>query len=415
MMVVPGYIVDNSATVEWAGPDAGPAVAAVVGSQQACDEEGAGAAELGNGPQPRRKIEDDGASDMNNQCEYEGILTSWECKLVDITDRACRACCPFRRVRRSLRTEKLDGGGDQRRSDGESATKNPAHYSWWEGMRSDVPERYQRWEGIRERNAILSLAFGIAGRCRKQPRLNERTHLFLLYAAVWFFSYSITIRRRGITCRKAWVETCVPVDRGGGCIDTCASTVVLGATPEGFADFSAVARSSRHKLDINKMRCVESGVVESVCDLPMCARRGGEACISDGHQPSGLCPCDPAVGARIYEVLLYTVAFKLLHYPYWLLYVRDLSSWHWCLRRMAYASSIVIYVFLFTMSFHVLWSYLEDSGAVLWETGAWLISFASLCLFEVVKSFTVGFIVGAYVIDALCCHTVSQIWKFCLA
>merc|ERR1712032_129584 len=66
--------------------------------------------------------------------EYENVLCRGEKWLLDVVDFCVKRLCPccWSRVQ--------DRGWE---------------YRWWEGIRKDVPERYQRWEGIRERNAVL--------------------------------------------------------------------------------------------------------------------------------------------------------------------------------------------------------------------------------------------------------------------
>lgn len=282
-------------------------------------------------------------------------------------------------------------------------------------MSDKVPERYQRWEGIRERNTILSLGFGAFGYGRKQPTKAERLHLFLLFAFVWYLAYSINLRRRGRPCRKAWVEKCVPESLGGSCTVDCATEEVLAETPDAFSDYNSVMESTRYGAELDEAACLQGSTAPDLCTIPMCTT-GGDACIDEPDSSDGFCMCYSGVWAYLVEILLYTILFKLLYMPFWYLLVFDLkkccgSYAHWCIESLV----VILYLFIFTISVAILYRYMNDMTGFLWESGFWFVTFFLLCLFEVVKSFTFGFLVGTYVVRPLCGPFVAGCWKFMLA
>jgi len=368
------------------------------------------------------------AAEENSWVEYEGVLTSWEMCAADHVDKCARKVCPFKscQKRRDAKVAAIT-------SPSGSSTATPAshhshghpHYYWWEGMSDKVPERYQRWEGIRERNTILSLGFGVAGYGRKQPTKVERLHLFLLFAFVWYLAYSINLRRRGRPCRKAWVEKCVPESLGGSCTVDCSPAEVLAETPEAFSDYEAVKESTSFAAEFEEAACLTGSIkfeksrrrLTSTCTIPMCAT-DGKACIDEPDATEGFCICYSGIGAYFVEALLYTILFKLLYMPFWYLMVADLKALPWCLKGLHWCVEtlvVVLYVFIFGISVVILYRYMNELKGFLWETGWYLMSFFIMCLFEVVKSFSLGFLMGTYVIRPLCGPFVAGCWKFMLA
>jgi len=288
-----------------------------------------------------------------------------------------------------------------------------------------VPERYQRWEGIRERNVILSVTMRVFGHGRKQPTLVERVHLFFLYASAWYFVYGLMLRRRGDICRKAWVDTCVPIDLGGGCVgrgSTCASEDLLADTPDRFNDYEAISASTRVEMDESKARCVDEGIVDSICDLPMCralhSSRESITCsaMSEGDAvPDGFCMCDDPFGRVAVEIMFYTIAMKVLYLPFWYSFVVDLEAISKKCHMVMLCLAIFLYSMLFLCGGMVIMTFVNQWKGWGWETGQWFVSFIFLCLLEVVKSFLFGFVIGSYVIEPLCCKYVARVWKFMLA
>jgi len=278
-------------------------------------------------------------------------------------------------------------------------------------MSVHYPERYQRWEGIRERNTILSLFFSLFGHGRVQPTKCERLQLFFLYASVWYLAYTFSLRRRGNPCRKAWVDACVPARLGGGCLKTgigatgvgkwnCSSTAVLAKTPSGWDDWSKLSSSTRVGINIEKADCVEAG--HSPCSVPMCAVEGPTCEYkTDGLQ--GFCKCNSWHILVIWDTILYTCLFKLFYMPFWYLFVADLTA---CVGRCCavclHMLVIPFYLIFMLLSVMILWRYMDDMEGFWWETCWWFVSFCILCCFEVVKSFTFGFLLGSYVIKPIC-------------
>jgi len=288
----------------------------------------------------------------------------------------------------------------------------------WEGMTEHAPERYQRWEGIRERNTILSLIFGLLGYGRKQPTKFERVQLFLLYASVWYLAYTMSLRRRGRPCRKAWVEACVPQHLGGGCDGTgrygnCSSAAVLALSPDGFDDYEAMMSSTRIGIDIDKAECVKAG--HSPCSIPLCATEG-PTCEFKRDGVGGFCRCNDWGSLFVFDTIMYTFLFKLLYMPFWYLMVMDLESvFGHRVDRCISASVAILYATILLLTVIVLWRYMDTADGFAWETFWWFVSFFFLCCFEVVKSFTLGFLLGAYVVRPLFGPCASGIWKFLLA
>jgi len=289
----------------------------------------------------------------------------------------------------------------------------PTEFYSWEGIRDDVPERYQRWESIRERNVILSLVLGLLGHGRKQPTSRERIHLLLLYASVWYLSYAFALKYRGEGCRKGWAQTCVPQQLGGGCSSQCARQEVLQQTPQSFAKYEKVLKVAAVTVNVHDALCVINGNFSSPCEIPMCAPRGQKTCISDRRGASGMCKCQP--NSLVFEVVLYTVLFKLLYMPYWYLFVFDLQEFgSWCAWIVA-RSAMALYLMLFLAGFVMQVQYFHSFGGVVLETIYWLMSFCVICCFEVVKAFTLGFLVGSYVLRPMCGGLPAGVWKFFLS
>lgn len=289
-------------------------------------------------------------------------------------------------------------------------------------MSDHVPERYQRWEGIRERNTILSLFFGMCGHGRKQPIKFERIQLFILYASVWYLAYTMSLRRRGRPCRKAWVEACVPENMGGGCSGTgrfgnCSSVEILAASPDGFNDFHSMYKgwsSTRIGIKIDEAECVKAG--HSPCSVPLCADDKEDTCVDKRDGTGGFCRCHNWGSLVFFDTVIYTILFKLLYMPFWYLFVIDLEKY--CgkiMDRFVTLSVTPLYSIIFTTTIIILWRYMDSADGFAWETSWWFITFLCLCCFEVVKSFTLGFIVGSYVICPLFGPCVSSMWKFLFA
>jgi len=324
---------------------------------------------------------------QNSWVEYEDVLCGCEKYACDCAE-ACFRCCL------NCRCSDPDKKAD--------ATERPRRFSGWEGMAEDVPERYQRWEGIRERNVITSNLAALCGRGRKQPSRVERLHLLILYAAVWFLCYAISLRRRGNPCRKAWVEECVPASLGGRCSNECATAAILDKTPERFSNFQDVIDETQFGLDVDKAACVSQGSVQSPCDVGMCADEGERTCFDKADGTTGFCRCDPTAFRVVYDIALYCLAFKVCYLPYWYLFVMDTDKKCGvvCSRVISF-SVIVLYTIIFALGLVILATFMGTVIGVYWEILWWLATFSVLCCTEVVKAFIFGFIVGTYVITPI--------------
>jgi len=126
-----------------------------------------------------------------------------------------------------------------------------------------------------------------------------------------------------------------------------------------------------------------------------------------------MCKCQP--NSLVFEVVLYTVLFKLLYMPYWYLFVFDLQEFgSWCAWIVA-RSAMALYLMLFLAGFVMQVQYFHSFGGVVLETISWLMSFCVICCFEVVKAFTLGFLVGSYVLRPMCGGLPAGVWKFFLS
>mmetsp|Transcript_4047 Transcript_4047/g.11504 ORF Transcript_4047/g.11504 Transcript_4047/m.11504 type:complete len:514 (+) Transcript_4047:75-1616(+) len=402
--------------------------------------------------------------------EYEHVLTRVEKVLVDRVDNIARKICPFKcmeasssdqrsclcikRYRRSTTDNNLGNtptwrlrcfgccGGRRRdgplpyanssstvgdsKSDTSGQLERPSsrtlsrkgrrRLSWWEGIRPDFPERYQRWEGIRERNPIMSLLFSLSNHgqvCRMQPSRVERVHLFLLYAAVWLFSYSTVLGHRGDQCRMAWAERCVPRNvTGGGCADRCASDAILDATPQEFRDYERF--SLKIDFNIDAAVCLKAGSIRSPCEIPMCTRNLDDDCM-DEDETAGFCKCKAVVEVLVWEYILYAVLHKILYLPFWFVLRLDVEDRHRHFNCIILTVVVLMYSMLFLLGLIFMWRLLGGSF-----TGFaiaflfWIVSFVLLCCLEVVKAFTLGYIVASYLIRPLC-PILSKLWKFAFA
>lgn len=373
------------------------------------------------------------AKEENTWIEYEDVLTAWEKKMVDVVDYWARKVCPFKCIdgwwrwcccRSTQMAGKVAAGdssqGSKHHDRKHHHRKEPKRrkFFWWEGMREDVPERYQRWEGIRERNTILSLIFGLFGHGRKQPTKFERMQLFILYASVWYLAYSMSLRRRGRPCRKAWVDACVPEHLGGGCrgigdLGNCSSANILAMTPEAFNDYGNMRSSTRIGINIKEAECVKAG--HSPCSIPLCAAEGA-TCEYKQDGLKGFCRCNSWIRLVVWDTIMYTFFFKLLYMPFWYLFVTDLEIYLGRAGNFLVALTVApLYIIILMLSVVILWTYMETAGGVAYETMFWFFSFVCLCCFEVVKSFTFGMLLGSYVIRPICGPCVSGVWKFLLA
>merc|ERR1712183_494280 len=102
--------------------------------------------------------------------------------------------------------------------------------------------------------------------------------------------------------------------------------------------------------------------------------------------------------------------------PFWYLFVADLERRFGCFVDWCVSISVIpLYICIMIIAVAILWSYMDSSDGLIWETLWWFVSFMLLCCFEVVKSFTLGFLVGSYVIRPVFGPCISGIWKFLLA
>lgn len=395
----------------------------------ACDVAGGTAAPTGAGAEKRVteiRMGSEADEAVDASYEYEDVLTNWEKCTLDVVDGLARQYCPFKKCAREQH-KRLVGPGDAEPSTSMEWSNWPDspslggarrnRHSWWEGMRDDVPERYQRWEGIRERNTILSLVFKLCGHGRKLPTLLERVHLFILYASIWWATHIFATRLHGNACRKGWVEACVPLDLGGDCRVGCATASVLDRTPEDYRDYDTVRHATWTKLDVRRAPCLKENV-SAACLHPMCAPLDEESCLSRKVQEfyGGFCACAPLFKFYIFQVLVYALMFKVLYMPFWYLFVLDLRRCCGpCMAVVFRCIPVPVYVVMLLFGNRWLWEYVHDEHAFWMEFLYWCLSFVVLCLFEVVKSFLLGFVLGRYVISALCGQCSGAIWKFMLA
>lgn len=320
--------------------------------------------------------------------EYEDVLTGWEKGVLDRIDGAIRTICC--------------------RPPGE------VHYHKWEGMRPDVPERYQRWEGIRERNVIMGLIFKLAGNSRKLPMLYERIGLLFLYMAVWFYCYSYLARFRSemVGCQQLWVERCVPQHLGGGCVGDCANDTILSFTPRRLSDFAEVLAQydAPPAFRYNVPKCADDLQATDLCGMQMCSA-------SEDYCDGGLCTCVIRIGRVkefVKELILYMFFFKLLWFPFYLIHNVDLRGIHRVAHCVGLCATITATCLVFTITLQDIHSYETRVRALALHVVRFFLSFASLCCFEVVKGFFLGFVVGSYVIQRYCPSFVARIWKYFL-
>lgn len=320
--------------------------------------------------------------------EYEEVLTSWEIYTLDRIEGAVTTywCKPPPSVL-------------------------GVRYHKWEGMRPDVPERYQRWEGIRERNVILGLGFMLSGHARKLPNVFERIGLLLLYMAVWFWCYSYVVKYRGEVagCQQLWVEQCVPRALGGGCEGDCAESATLALTPRRLSNFHAIMAWEQvpSALKDEALHCVSDLEVDSLCSLPMCAR-------GEGGCDHGLCTCvvrNSPVNEFVKECMLYMFFFKVLYWPFYLIQTFDLKGIARCIGG---CGTVFFFGLIMAMTLQDILSYEERASEFVWHIMRFLMTFAVLCVFEVVKAFFLGFVVGSYVVQRYCHSLVARIWKYLL-
>merc|ERR1711920_416980 len=102
----------------------------------------------------------------------------------------------------------------------------------------------------------------------------------------------------------------------------------------------------------------------------------------------------------------------------WLLLKQDLDSVCCDCKAVARLSVLIVFFlfgFLVLIAVGLLASYTGSATGVGRETLSWLLSFVVLCLFEVVKAFTLGYVGGAYVVYPLFGPCVAKAWKFLLA
>jgi len=353
-------------------------------------------------------------------------LVACELTMADVVDRWCRKCCPFKRCAVYWNEQQKQRAERRRSHEGVEAAstwvprRGYAAHMWWEGVSDKVPERYQRWEGIRERNTILSLAFGLAGHGRKQPTKLERVQLFLLYAAVWYMCYAIMLRRSSYACHRTWAEACAPVSVGGGCTveAECADEEVLARMPDGFSDFSELRARTSFVVEHSDAKCLESGAAASMCQMPMCAPGDEMPCFRDSDSVGGFCYCEDYFVLMIFSTLLYTVMFKVLYYPIWLLSGFDLDTMCFNCKTVGRTSNLfvfLLYVVLTLCAAMMIGRYTGSTSGLGVETLQWFWTFVALCLFEVVKAFSLGYVGGAYVVYPLFGPCAARAWKFALA
>lgn len=320
--------------------------------------------------------------------EYEDVLFGCEKAVLDRVEAASQSTHCF----------------GPRREDGK--------FQDWEGIDPNFPEHHQRWQGIRERNVIFSLVFWMLRRGRKEPTGCERINLLLLYMAVWFMCFSYLERRKrdAVSCEQSWIHACVPESLGGGCHNAslCAELVTLDATPKKLKDYAAVMgkRSSEFARE-QSMECLGDDV-GLVCRMPMCSAANTPC---DG----GLCDCravENPVLQYMREIFLFTIFFKVLYFPFDLLLRFELKGvWH----VLGVGASFAVGVLLLLGGAVTLWLYEPDGRSFGLSATRFALTFISLCSFEMIKSFTLGYLVGTYVIQRNCCPTAARIWKYLLA
>mmetsp|Transcript_101350 Transcript_101350/g.285862 ORF Transcript_101350/g.285862 Transcript_101350/m.285862 type:complete len:1060 (-) Transcript_101350:152-3331(-) len=382
--------------------------------------------------------------------EYEDVLTGPEKRLLDWCDwlisAFCMCCC-------------------QRRAD-----DGQREYRWWEGMRHDVPERYQRWEGIRERNAVLSFVFGLVGNGRKHPTLGQRVHLIFLYLALYFFSYSAmrSLHDYEADCQMLWEEECLrhpAIDHntsglntsaprgllnlltasldsecpwlsstsspdemgcfsGGSCnVEThgwdCCGSGMRMRCPEGYRACNATVDDAgldfvcqRSCAAYGGVRGCEGSCRQSPCDLPMCADQG-PSCWDEpmaGPAVASFCRCKSYASFLLTELILFSLVFKVIYLPFRMLFFVALGKVSCCVQALV----AFICALLFYMGGCFLYTAVTD-GHLGVEMAFWVMTVFLLSLLEAVKSFVGGYLLGTYVLGPLCPKWVSRVWKFFFA
>merc|ERR1712100_495400 len=184
-------------------------------------------------------------------------------------------------------------------------------------------------------------------------------------------------------------------------------------SPDGFNDYESMMSSTRVGINIDKAECVKAG--HSPCDIPLCVAEGS-TCEFKADALAGFCTCNSWGILVVFDTIVYTILFKLLYMPFWYLFVADCASLlgrpvDFCIKM----SVIPLYLFVVLVGAAILWNYMDSADGFIWETLWWFITFFFLCCFEVVKGFTLGFLLGSYVIRPVFGPCASGIWKFLLA
>merc|ERR1712080_432962 len=111
----------------------------------------------------------------------------------------------------------------------------------------------------------------------------------------------------------------------------------------------------------------------------------------------GFCRCNSLGGLMVFDTILYTVLFKLLYMPFWYLFVADMQQLLGRVPDLCMKLSVVpLYSIVLLTGVAILWNYMDSADGFAWETFWWLITFIFLCCFEVIKGFTLGFLLGSY-------------------
>eukprot|EP00429_Kryptoperidinium_foliaceum_P054550 CAMPEP_0176080234 /NCGR_PEP_ID=MMETSP0120_2-20121206/40132_1 /TAXON_ID=160619 /ORGANISM="Kryptoperidinium foliaceum, Strain CCMP 1326" /LENGTH=414 /DNA_ID=CAMNT_0017413997 /DNA_START=1 /DNA_END=1245 /DNA_ORIENTATION=+ len=320
--------------------------------------------------------------------QYEAVLFDCEKKVLDKVEQAAASSHCF---------------GAQSRS---------SEFHPWEGIDPNIPEHYQRWESIRERNVILSLLFWLLRHGRHEPTGCERINLLLLYMATWFWCFSFLERFKGreVACQQEWIETCVPVSLGGGCSDDarCAELAVIETTPDALKDYRAIARKrSSLKARERSLQCLGDDEAR-ICNLSMCSG-SNEPC--DG----GFCDCRVAghqVIQGFRDLLLYMLFFKVVYFPFDMLLRYELTG---CWHNLGVIASIAASALVALVGAQSFWAYDPRGRTFAIVLLRFLFTFLCLCLFEAIKAFALGYLVGTYVVQPNCWSIAARIWKYLLA
>lgn len=290
-----------------------------------------------------------------------------------------------------------------------------------------LPHRFRSWEKNRESNVVLAFICGLLGAGRPQPSACERSVLLLLYASISYVVFFASFLSGPAACEASWVAQCVPPELGGTCVSQCAAPAVLAMKPAWVSYRRVLDGSPFRSLNFTAIVNPQAWVNETKaaaawtpCMLPLCTDTSPCTglfvrkvfCEPGGHEGrNAMCPCPTSAWVTFFGSFIVKLPFiKVLYVPALKVFSTDFETSPYCCLRML---NTILATFTVAYSGYLFWHTVETAFGPLLPpfVAKWLASFLVFTVFEAVKGFLLGHVIGYYFVRPLCPACLWALWR----